>query len=74
MSGLKEAPESPRWLIDVIEHRAETTERKSLIWMVVLELDLRDGLHVARDGDLVLATRLIDGAETHQEEELLLRS
>lgn len=43
----------------MIEDGAKSTVRESLVGVVVLQLYFRDSVHVARDGDLVLAARLI---------------
>ena len=74
LSRSEEASESPGRLIDVIEDGSKTTVREGLIGVVVLQCNLIDGVHVARDSNIVLATGLIDRSETHQEEELLLGS
>ena len=74
LSRSEEASESPSRLINVIEDRSKTTVREGLIGVVVLQCNLIDGVHVAGDSNIILATGLIDRTETHQEEELLLRS
>ena len=47
LSGLEEAAKSPSWLINVVEHGAQATERERLVWMIVVEGNIGDCIHVA---------------------------
>ena len=47
LSGLEEAAKSPSWLVNVVEHGAQAAEWERLVWMVVVEGNIGDCIHVA---------------------------